>query len=78
MVLKKPGRKDGHEGATQIFKPTGNPIIHTMDKCPKCNSTRLSVTSTEKRTFVDVPEPLPYTVKEHIVNIYKCSGCGAR
>ncbi len=77
MVLKKPGRKDGHEGATQIFKPTGNPIIHTMDKCPKCNSTRLSVTSTEKRTIVDVPEPLPYTVKEHIVNIYRCSRCGA-
>jgi RNA polymerase subunit RPABC4/transcription elongation factor Spt4 len=62
---KKVGRKDGHVGVTQIFTLTGNPIIHTMDKCPNCNSTRLSVTSTEKRTVVDVPEPLPYTVKEH-------------
>ena len=64
-------------GVTQIFTPTGSPIIHTMDRCPNCNSTKLSVTSTEKRTVVDVPEPLPYTVKEHIVNVYKCSGCGA-
>ncbi len=79
MVLKKkkPGRKNGHEGVTQVFKPTGSPIIHTMDKCPKCNSTRLSVTSTEKRTVVDIPEALPYTVKEHIVNVYRCSRCGA-
>jgi Transposase IS66 family/zinc-finger binding domain of transposase IS66 len=74
---KKPGRKNGHVGVTQIFTPTGAPIIHTMDRCPNCNSTKLSVTSTEKRTLVDVPEPLPYTVKEHIVNVYKCSGCGA-
>ena len=77
MLLKKPGRKNGHVGVTQTFTPTGAPIIHTMDRCPNCNSTRLSVTSTEKRTVVDVPEPLPYTVKEHIVNFYKCSGCGA-
>jgi hypothetical protein len=77
MLLKKPGRKNGHVGVTQFFTPTGSPIIHTMDRCPNCNSTKLSVTSTEKRTLVDVPEPLPYTVKEHIVNVYKCSGCGA-
>jgi len=44
---------------------------------PKCNSTRLSITSTERRTVVDVPEPLPYTVKEHVINTYRCSGCGA-
>jgi len=75
--LKKPGRKDGHVGVTQVFAPTGSPIVHTMDRCPKCNSTRLSVTSTERRTVVDVPEPLPYTVREHVVNVYRCSGCGA-
>ena len=78
MLPKKPGRKDDHVGVTQVFAPTGGPpVIHTMDRCPKCNSTRLSVTSTERRTIVDVPEPLPYTVREHVVNVYRCSGCGA-
>ncbi|MHB2035260.1 MAG: IS66 family transposase [Nitrososphaerales archaeon] len=74
---KKPGRKDGHVGVTQTFEPTGKPIIHTLDRCPKCNSTQLSVTSTERRTVVDVPEPLPYNVKEHVFNVYRCSVCGA-
>src|SRR5487761_1438023 len=73
---KKPGRKNGHMGVTQIFAPTDSPIIHTMDRCPRCNSTRLSVTSTERRTIVDVPDPRPYTVKEHVINVYKCSRCG--
>ncbi|MCL4519872.1 MAG: IS66 family transposase [Thaumarchaeota archaeon] len=77
IVPKKSGRKDGHVGVTQTFTPTGSPIIHTMDRCPNCNSSRLSVTSTERRTIVDVPEPRPYTVKEHIINFYKCSRCGA-
>lgn len=77
LKKKKPGRKNGHVGVTQIFTPTGSPIIHTMDRCTSCNSTRLSVTSSEKRTVVDVPEPLHYTVDEHIVNVYRCSRCGA-
>ncbi|MDH2900849.1 MAG: IS66 family transposase zinc-finger binding domain-containing protein [archaeon] len=45
--------------------------------CPNCNSTRLSVTSTEKRTAVDVPEPIPYSVNERTINVYRCSRCGA-
>lgn len=73
---KKSGRPDGHEGVTQLFKPSGR-VVHTMDRCPRCHSTRLSVKSTERRTVVDVPEPLPYTVKEHVINTYSCSGCGA-
>ena len=74
---KKPGRRNGHRGVTQVFEPTGEPITHTMEKCPICSSTRLAVTSTEKRTVVDVPEPLPYTTKQHIINVYKCLKCGA-
>ncbi len=31
---KKPGRKDGHKGVTQTFELTGEPIIHTLDRCP--------------------------------------------
>lgn len=73
----KPGRKDGHEGVTQVFTPTGNPVVHTMERCPKCDSTRLVVKATERRTLVEVPEPLPYTVKEHVVNVYSCPDCGA-
>lgn len=73
----KPGRREGHEGVTQVFTPTGKPVVHTMDRCPNCDSRRLKVTSTERRTVVDVPEPLPYTVKDHMVNIYSCDGCGA-
>ena len=75
---KKPGRKNGHKGVTQTFEPTGKPIVHTLDGCPKCNSgDGLSITSTERRTVVDVPEPLPYNVHEHIINMYSCSRCGA-
>jgi transposase len=77
LVFKKPGRKDGHAGITQTFTPSGRPIIHSIDRCPECSSTRLSVTSREKRTVVDVPDPLPYGVKEHVLNIYSCSRCGA-
>ena len=74
----KPGRKDGHVGVTQTFEPTGKSIIHTLDRCPKCDSTvGLSVTSTERRTVVDVPEPRPYDVREHVINFYRCSVCGA-
>lgn len=76
-LSKKPGRKNGHVGVTQVFYPAGDPIIHTMDRCPNCNSTRLSVTSTEKRILVDVPEPVPYDVREHIINVYECSRCGS-
>ncbi len=72
-----PGRRDGHKGVTQVFTPTGKPVVHTMDRCPNCDSRRLLVTSTERRTVVDVPEPLPYTVKEHVINVYSCTGCGA-
>jgi hypothetical protein len=72
-----PGRRNGHKGVTQVFTPTGKPIVHTMERCPNCDSRRLLVTSTERRTVVDVPEPLPYTVKEHVVNVYSCQGCGA-
>ncbi len=77
LPANRPGRKEGHEGVTQLFKPSGPRVVHTMDRCPKCNSTKLSVTSTETRTVLDVPEPLPYTVKEHVINIYRCSGCGS-
>ncbi|MDG6991360.1 MAG: IS66 family transposase zinc-finger binding domain-containing protein [Nitrososphaerota archaeon] len=45
--------------------------------CPRCGSTSLSVVSTGRRTVVDVSEPLSYTVEEHVVNVYRCSGCGA-
>lgn len=76
-TAKKPGRRNGHVGVTQIFKPTGKPIVHTMEKCPNCDSTELSVKSTERRTVVEIPEPLPYTTREHVINIYKCLGCGA-
>ena len=48
-----------------------------MERCPKCHSTGLSAVSTERRTVVDIPEPLPYTVEEHVVNVYRCPGCGA-
>ena len=77
-TAKKLGRKNGHKGVTQTFEPTGKPIVHTLDRCPKCNSSDgLSITSTEKRTVVDVPEPLPYNVREHLINVYSCSRCGA-
>jgi transposase len=75
-ALKKPGRKEGHEGVTQVFEPTEY-IVHTMERCPRCDSTDLYVISTERRTVVDLPEPLPYTVMEHVINVYGCSGCGA-
>lgn len=73
---RKPGRKDGHQGVTQVFRPTDQ-VVHTMERCPRCGSTHLSVVSTERRTVVDVPEPLPYTVREHAVNTYRRPGCGA-
>ena len=72
-LSKKPGRRNEHVGVTQVFAPSGNPTIHKMDRCPNCNSTRLSVTSTEKRIFVDVPEPVPYSVREQVINVYECS-----
>ena len=74
---KKPGRKNGHVGVTQTFTSTGRPISHAMSRCPNCDSTKLSVSSVEKRTIVDVPELVPYAVKDHVINVYSCSECGA-
>jgi hypothetical protein len=49
-----------------------------MERCPRCYSTTgLSVASTEKRTVADVPEPLPHTVEEHVINVYSYSRWGA-
>lgn len=32
----------------------------------------------EHRLIVDVPEPEPYTVTQHIINIYRCNTCSSQ
>ena len=45
-VTRKPRRKIGHQGVTQIFEPTER-VVHAATNCPKCDSKNLSVTKKE-------------------------------
>jgi hypothetical protein len=64
----------GHKGATQKFIPT-NTKHNKSSNCPKCGSTNISQTKTRKRIMVGIPQPLPYTVTEHVVYQYDCNKC---
>lgn len=73
---RKPGRKNGHKGISHCFRPSGS-IKHSIDRCDRCGSSSLSLKHQECRVIVDVPAPEPYTVKEHIINIYYCKRCNS-
>jgi len=64
----------GHKGATQKFIPTKTKH-HKSSECPKCGSLNISQTKTSKRIMVGIPQPLPYTVTEHVVYQYDCNKC---
>ena len=64
----------GHKGATQKFIPTKTKH-HKSSNCPKCGSSEISKIKTSKRIMVGIPEPLPYTVTEHVVYQYDCNIC---
>jgi transposase len=73
---RKLGRRDGHEGVSHSFRPSDS-IEHSMDRCSRCSSSSISLKHQEYRLVVDVPAPEPYTVKEHIINIYHCKRCNS-
>jgi len=73
---RKLGRKNGHEGVSHSFRPSGS-IKHSIDRCNRCGSSSISFKHKEYRLIVDVPAPEPYTVKEHIINIYHCKRCNS-
>jgi transposase len=77
LISRRPGRKVGHKGVTQVFEPTER-VVHSAKSCPKCNSKNLSVTKTEKVRKVDVPDSQPYIVTENIIPHYDCVDCGER
>ena len=76
-LTRRPGRKVGHKGVTQVFEPTER-VVHSAKSCPKCNSKSLSVTKTENVRKVDVPDPRPCTVTDHIIPHYDCMDCGEK
>ena len=76
-VRRRLGRKLGHKGVTQVFEPTDR-VVHATVSCPKCDSKNLSVTKTENVRRIEIPEPRPCTVTEHIIHHYECMDCGAK
>jgi len=64
----------GHKGATQKFIPTKTKHYYSSN-CPKCGSSKISKIKTSKRIMVGIPEPLPYTVTEHVLCEYDCNTC---
>lgn len=72
----KPGRKKGHEGVSHSFKPSET-FEHAVDECTKCGSSDIAFLHQENRLIVEVPEPHPYTVTLHRINVYECSRCGS-
>jgi len=70
----KRGGITGHKGATQKFTPT-KIQHHKSLECPLCGSANISQTKTSKRVMVGIPQPLPYTITEHVVYQYDCNKC---
>jgi len=68
------GGISGHKGATQKFIPTKTKHYYSSN-CPKCGSSEISKIKTSKRIMVGIPEPLPYTVTEHVLCEYDCNTC---
>ncbi|PJC50443.1 MAG: hypothetical protein CO032_04800, partial [Nitrosopumilales archaeon CG_4_9_14_0_2_um_filter_34_16] len=68
------GGIQGHKGATQIFIPQRT-THHELFACPKCHGTNITQIKPKKRTMVNIPEPQPYTVTEHILHRYNCQTC---
>ncbi len=74
---RKAGRRNGHEGVSHSFRPSES-VEHRMDRCSRCGSSNISLKHQEYRLVVDVPAPEPYTVKEHVINIYHCKRCNSK
>jgi len=64
----------GHKGATQKFIPQKS-LHHKLSACPKCNSTNITQRNIKKRIMVNIPEPQPYEVTEHVLHNYNCKKC---
>lgn len=71
-----PGRKDGHEGVTHSFVPSGQ-ARHKLRKCPRCGSKDLKNILEDRRLIVEIPEPQPCTVIEHRICTCLCQRCGS-
>lgn len=71
----RPGRKEGHEGVSHSFKPTST-VVHAAERCTKCGSADISLLHHESRPVVEIPEPQPYTVTQHVIRHYRCNSCG--
>ena len=65
----KRGGIPGHKGATQKFTPTST-THHKSSECPKCGSTNIFQTKTRKRVMVEIPQPVPYNITEHVLYQY--------
>lgn len=73
---KRPGRKKGHKGVSHAFKPTST-VVHDARRCKQCDSPDIAFSHLESRTVVEVPEPQPYTVTQHVIRHYRCNSCGS-
>ncbi|MGI0054326.1 MAG: IS66 family transposase, partial [Thermoplasmata archaeon] len=73
---KKPGAKPGHLGSTRENPPPDEKIVHTVERCRRCQSPRLKLIGKETTTEVELPPPPKPRVTEHTQHIYRCEECG--
>ena len=73
---KKPGQKEGHEGATRDNPNPTMSLEVIEDKCPNCKSKLGKPFKTTTKIIEEIPEPQPVEVTEYRINHYLCSHCG--
>ena len=73
---KKPGQKEGHEGATR-HNPSPTMTLEVIeDECPNCKSRLSKPFKTTTKIIEEIPEPRPVEVTEYRINHYLCNHCG--
>jgi len=73
---KKPGQKEGHEGATRDNPNPTMTLEVIEDKCPNCKSKLSNPFKTITKIIEEIPEPQPVEVTEYRINHYLCNHCG--
>ena len=72
------GAKKGHpRWERKRPEPTGR-IEYVEKTCPDCHATLGEPVKSISKIIEEMPELQPVEVTEHVVNHYKCPGCGKR
>lgn len=75
---RKRGGQIGHKGSNlKKFALVDHIECHTLDNCPNCQSSALSLIGVKTKQVLDIPRP-KIEVTEHHFHEYQCTSCGLK